>query len=47
MDRARFRDWFSRIDELTAKQCRKVAAILSGPPEGETSLAAIAPPASG
>ncbi len=36
MDRAQFRDWFSRIDELTAEQCRKVAAVLSDPPEGET-----------
>ncbi len=36
MDRARFRDWFSRIDELTAVPCRKVAAVLSDPPEGET-----------
>ena len=41
MDRAQFRDWFSRIDELTAAQCRKVAAVLSDPPEGEASLAAI------
>ena len=41
MDRAPFRDWFSRIDELTAAQCRKVAAVLSDPPEGEASLAAI------
>ncbi len=39
MDRAQFRDWFSRIDELTAAQCRKVAAVLSDPPEGEASLA--------
>ncbi len=23
MDRTRFRDWFSSIDELTAEQCRK------------------------
>ena len=41
MDRARFRDWVSSIDELTAAQCRKVAAVLSDPPEGEASLAAI------
>ncbi len=41
MDRAQFRDWFSRIDELTAAQCRKVAAVLSDPPEGEASLAVI------
>ncbi len=41
MDRAQFRDWFSRIDELTAAQCRKVAAVLSDPPESEASLAAI------
>ena len=39
MDQARFRDWFSKIDELTAEQCRKVAAVLSDPPEGEASLA--------
>ncbi len=41
MDRARFRDWVSSIDELTAEQCRKVAAVLSDPPEGEAPLAAI------
>ncbi len=41
MDRAQFRDWFSRIDELTAEPCRKVAAVLSDPPEGKASLAAI------
>ncbi len=29
MDRAQFQDWFSRIDELTVAQCRKVAAVLS------------------
>ena len=41
MDRARFRDWVSSIDELTATQRREAAAVLSGPPEGEASLAAI------
>ncbi len=41
MDRAQFRDWFSRIDELTAEPCRKVAAVLSDPPEGKASLAAV------
>ena len=41
MDRARFRDWVSSIDELTAAPCRKVAAVLSDPPEGEASLAAV------
>ncbi len=41
MDRARFRDWVSSIDELTTSQRREVAAVLSGPPEGEASLAAI------
>ena len=41
MDRVRFRDWFLRIDELTAEQCRKVVAVLSDPPEGEASLATI------
>ena len=35
----RFRDWVSSIDELTAVQCREVAAVLSDPPEGEVSLA--------
>ncbi len=41
MDRARFRDWVSSIDELTAAQRREAAAVLSDPPEGEASLAAI------
>ncbi len=41
MDRARFRDWVSSIDELTATQRREAAAVLSDPPEGEASLAAI------
>ncbi len=27
MDRVRFRDWFSNIDELTAAQRREVAAV--------------------
>ena len=31
MDRAQFRDWFSRINELTAEQCRKVAAVRQSP----------------
>ena len=41
MDHERFRDWFSRVDELTATQRREVAAVLSDPPEGAASLAAI------
>ncbi len=41
MDRARFRDWVSSMDELTATQRREAAAVLSDPPEGEASLAAI------
>ncbi len=41
MDRAQFRDWVSSIDELTATQRREAAAVLSDPPEGEASLAAI------
>ena len=41
MDRARFRDWVSSTDELTAAQRREAAAVLSDPPEGEASLAAI------
>ena len=41
MDRVRFRDWVSSIDELTAAQRREATAVLSGPPEGEASLAAI------
>ena len=43
MDRARFRDWVPSIDELTAAQHREAAAVLSDPPEGEASLAAIGP----
>ena len=35
MDRARFQDWVSSIDELTAAQRREAAAVLSDPPEGE------------
>ena len=41
MDHERFRDWFSRVDELTATQRKEVAAVLSEPPEGAASLAAI------
>ena len=41
MDHERFRDWFSRVDELTAAQRREVAAVLSEPSEGAASLAAI------
>ena len=41
MDHERFRDWFSRVDELTATQRKKVASVLSDPPEGAASLAAI------
>ncbi len=41
MDHERFRDWFSRVDELTAAQRKEVAAMLSDPPEGAASLAAI------
>ena len=41
MNHERFRDWFSRVDELTAAQRKEVAAVLSDPPEGAASLAAI------
>ena len=41
MDHERFREWFSHVDELTAAQCKEVAAVLSDPPEGAASLAAI------
>ena len=41
MDHERFRDWFSHVDELTAAQRKEVAAVLSDPPEGAASLAAI------
>ena len=41
MDHDRFRDWFSRVDELTAAQRKEVAAVLSDPPAGAASLAAI------
>ena len=40
-DDERFRDWFSHVDELTATQRMAVAAVLSDPPEGAASLAAI------
>ena len=39
MDHERFRDWFSRVDELTAAQRKEVAAVLSDPPAGVASLA--------
>ena len=41
MDRERFRDWFSRVDEFTAAQRSEVAAVLSDPPESAAALAAI------
>ena len=41
MDHERFRDWFSRVDELTASQRKEVAAVLSEASEGAASLAAI------
>ena len=41
MDHERFRDWFSHVDELTAAQRKEVATVLSDPPEGAASLAAI------
>ena len=41
MDHERFRDWFSRVDELTAAQRKAVAGVLSDPSEGTASLAAI------
>ena len=41
MDHERFREWFSHVDELTTAQCKEVAAVLSDPPEGAASLAAI------
>ena len=41
MDHKRFREWFSHVDELTAAQCKEVAAVLPDPPEGAASLAAI------
>ena len=41
MDHERFRDWFSRVDELTAAQRKELVAVLSDPPEGAASLAAI------
>ena len=41
MEHERFRDWFSRVDELTAAQRKELAAVLSDPPEGAASLAAI------
>ena len=34
MDHERFREWFSRVDELTAAQRKEVSAVLSEPPEG-------------
>ena len=41
MDHERFRDWLSRVDELTEAQRKEVAAVLSNLPEGAASLAAI------
>ena len=41
MAHERFREWFSRVDELTAAQRKEVSAVLSEPPEGAASLAAI------
>ena len=41
MDHERFREWFSRVDELTAVQRNEVAAVLSEPSEGAAALAAI------
>lgn len=41
MDHERFRDWFSRVDELTEAQRKEVAAVLSNPPADAASLAAI------
>ena len=41
MDHERFREWFSHVDELTAAQRKELAAVLSDPPEGAASLAAI------
>ena len=41
MDHDRFRDWLSRVDELTAAQRSEVAAVLSEPSEGAAALAAI------
>ena len=41
MDHERFREWFSHVDELTTAQCKEVATVLSDPPEGAASLAAI------
>ena len=36
-----FRDWLSRVDELTPAQCQEAKAVLSNRPEGEASLEAI------
>ena len=41
MDHAQFRDWFSRVDELTAAQRKEVAAVPSKPSEGAAALAAL------
>ncbi len=41
MDHERLRDWVSHVDGLTAAPRMKVTAVLSGPPEGASSLAAI------
>ena len=41
MDQERFRDWFTRVDDLTPAQRQEVSAALSGRPQGEDALAAI------
>ena len=41
MDHERFREWLSHVDELTAAQRKEVGVVLSEPPEGAASLAAI------
>ena len=43
MDQERFRDWFTRVDDLTPAQRQEVSAALSGRPQGEDALAAIEP----
>ena len=41
MDQERFRDWFTRVDDLTPAQRQEVSAALSGRPQGEDALAVI------
>ena len=41
MDQERFRDWLTRVDDLTPAQRQEVSAALSGRPQGEDALAAI------